>query len=96
MPLETMDQTRKQARITRSDATPARVIGELDSGARAIETMLDHAMIALSAESLGGTARVLDMAVEYAKVREQFGRPIGSFQVIKHKCASMLSGAESS
>ena len=48
MPLETMDQTRKQARIT-FDATPARVIGELDDGARAIETMLDHAMIALSA-----------------------------------------------
>ena len=89
VPLETMDQTRKQARIE-FDATPARVIGELDGGARAIETMLDHAMIALSAESLGGTARVLDMAVEYAKVREQFGRPIGSFQVIKHKCASML------
>ena len=53
-------------------------------------------MIALSAESLGGTARVLDMAVEYAKVREQFGRPIGSFQAIKHKCASMLVELESS
>lgn len=95
VPLQTMDQTRKQARVE-FDTTPARVVGDLDGGARAIETMLDHAMIALSAESLGGTARVLDMAVEYAKVREQFGRPIGSFQAIKHKCASMLVELESS
>jgi alkylation response protein AidB-like acyl-CoA dehydrogenase len=93
--LNTMDQTRKQARIE-FDNTPARLIGSLDRGRHAIETMLDHAMIALSAESLGGTAKVLDMAVEYAKVREQFGRPIGSFQAIKHKCASMLVELESS
>jgi alkylation response protein AidB-like acyl-CoA dehydrogenase len=94
VPLQTMDQTRKQARVE-FDASPARLMGELDGGTRAIETMLDHAMIALSSESLGGTARVLDMAVEYAKVREQFGRPIGSFQAIKHKCASMLVELES-
>lgn len=95
VPLETMDQTRKQARIE-FDGAPARLIGSLDRGEAAIETMLDHAMIALSAESLGGTERVLDMAVEYAKVREQFGRPIGSFQAIKHKCASLLVELESS
>jgi alkylation response protein AidB-like acyl-CoA dehydrogenase len=93
--LETMDQTRKLARIE-FDGAPARLIGFLDRGASAIETMLDNAMIALSAESLGGTGKVLDMAVEYAKVREQFGRPIGSFQAIKHKCASMLVELESS
>jgi alkylation response protein AidB-like acyl-CoA dehydrogenase len=93
--LETMDQTRKQARIEFDD-TPARLIGSLDRGQHAIETMLDHAMVALSAESLGGTGKVLDMSVEYAKVREQFGRPIGSFQAIKHKCASMLVELESS
>jgi alkylation response protein AidB-like acyl-CoA dehydrogenase len=95
VPLETMDQTRKQARIE-FDATPARLIGSLEVGERAIDTMRDHSMIALSAESLGGTQRVLDMAVDYAKVREQFGRPIGSFQAIKHKCASMLVELESS
>jgi alkylation response protein AidB-like acyl-CoA dehydrogenase len=95
VPLETMDQTRKMARIE-FDEAQARLIGSLDRGRAAIETMLDNAMIALSAESLGGTARVLDMAVEYAKVREQFGRPIGSFQAIKHKCASMLVELESS
>ncbi|WP_301337059.1 acyl-CoA dehydrogenase family protein, partial [Mycobacterium colombiense] len=90
-----MDQTRKQARIVLDD-TPARLIGALGTGPSAIETMLDHSLIGLSAESLGGTAKVLDTAVEYAKVREQFGRPIGSFQAIKHKCASMLVELESS
>jgi alkylation response protein AidB-like acyl-CoA dehydrogenase len=93
--LETMDQTRKQARIEFVE-TPARLVGSLDTGETAIGVMLDHSMVALAAESLGGTAKVLDMAVEYAKVREQFGRPIGSFQAIKHKCASMLVDLESS
>lgn len=95
VPLETMDQTRKQARIE-FDGAPARLIGSVAGGERALETMLDHSMVALSAEALGGTAKVLDMSVDYAKVREQFGRPIGSFQAIKHKCASMLVELESS
>lgn len=94
-PLDTMDQTRKQARLEFA-GTPARPVGSVAAGERAIEVMLDHAMVGLAAESLGGTAEVLDMAVEYAKVREQFGRPIGSFQAIKHKCASMLVDLESS
>jgi alkylation response protein AidB-like acyl-CoA dehydrogenase len=95
VPLPTMDQTRKQARIE-FDSTPASLVGSVERGQGAIQSMLDHAMIALSAEALGGTAKVLDMAVDYAKVREQFGRPIGSFQAIKHKCASMLVELESS
>lgn len=95
VPLETMDQTRKQARIE-FDGTPARLIGSVRDGERALQTMLDHALIALSAEALGGTAKALDIAVDYAKVREQFGRTIGSFQAIKHKCASMLVELESS
>src|SRR4030095_1886849 len=49
---------------------------------------------ALAAEMCGGAARVLDMCVDYAKVREQFGRPIGSFQAIQHKCATMLVEVE--
>ncbi|GAC1395501.1 MAG: acyl-CoA dehydrogenase family protein [Mycobacterium sp.] len=93
--LTTMDQTRKQARLEFA-GTPARLIGSLEVGGAAIETMLDHSLVALAAESLGGAAKVLDMAVDYAKVREQFGRPIGSFQAIKHKCASMLVDLESS
>ena len=49
----------------------------------------------LSNEMVGGAQKVLDMSVEYAKVRVQFGRPIGSFQAIKHKCADMLLEVES-
>jgi alkylation response protein AidB-like acyl-CoA dehydrogenase len=94
-PLMTMDQTRKQARLT-FDAVPARLIGSFESAEPALLAMLDLAAIALSAEALGGTAKVLDMAVDYAKVREQFGRKIGSFQAIKHKCATMLVELESS
>jgi alkylation response protein AidB-like acyl-CoA dehydrogenase len=44
----------------------------------------------------GGAQKVLEMSVEYAKVREQFGKPIGSFQAIQHKCANMLVEVESS
>jgi alkylation response protein AidB-like acyl-CoA dehydrogenase len=94
-PLLTMDQTRKLARLT-FDSTPARMLGTADSAAAAIAAMLDRSAIALAADALGGTAKVLDMSVEYAKLRHQFGRPIGSFQAIKHKCASMLVDLESS
>jgi alkylation response protein AidB-like acyl-CoA dehydrogenase len=94
-PLPTMDQTRKQARVT-FDGTPARLLGTVAGAAAAIATMLDRSVIALAADALGGTGKVLEMSVEYAKIREQFGRPIGSFQAIKHKCASMLVDLESS
>ena len=57
--------------------------------------MLQVAAVGLAAEQAGGAQRALEMAVEYAKLREQFGRPIGSFQAIKHKCASMLVTVES-
>ena len=94
-PLATMDQTRKLARIV-LDGAPARRLGTTSGAERAIEQMLDLTRIALAADALGGTGRVLDMSVAYAKTREQFGRAIGSFQAIKHKCASMLVDLESS
>ena len=56
---------------------------------------LDQAAVCLSNEMVGGAQKVLEMSVEYAKVRVQFGRPIGSFQAIKHKCADMLLEVES-
>ena len=93
-PLSTMDQTRKQSRITFS-STPARLVGRDGEGWVAISKMLDLAAVALAAEQVGGAQRVLDMSVEYAKNRIQFGRPIGSFQAIKHKCADMLLEVES-
>ena len=62
---------------------------------RSLGRVLDLAAVALAAEQVGGAQKVLDMSVEYAKVRVQFGRPIGSFQAIKHKCADMLLEVES-
>ena len=94
-PLATMDQTRKLARVV-FGAAPARLLASGAAAERAVEQMLDLTRIALAADALGGTGRVLDMAVSYAKTREQFGRTIGSFQAIKHKCASMLVDLESS
>jgi alkylation response protein AidB-like acyl-CoA dehydrogenase len=87
--LSTMDKTRKLARLT-FDGTPARLVGGEGEAATAVAKMLDLAAIALAAEQVGGAQRVLEIAVNYAKIREQFGRPIGSFQAIKHKCANML------
>ncbi len=92
--LTTMDQTRKQARLT-FEQTPATLVGTDGTGWAAVAKMLDLAAIALAAEQVGGAQRVLEMAVDYAKNRIQFGRPIGSFQAIKHKCADMLLEVES-
>ena len=92
--LATMDQTRKQARLT-FDGTPATLIGADGEGWPVLERVLDLAAVGLAAEQVGGAQMCLDMAVEYAKVRVQFGRPIGSFQAIKHKCADMLLEVES-
>ncbi len=92
--LATMDQTRKQAKVT-FENTPATLIGTDGDGWNTLSTMLDLAAVALAAEQVGGAQFVLDMAVQYAKDRVQFGRPIGSFQAIKHKCADMLLEVES-
>jgi alkylation response protein AidB-like acyl-CoA dehydrogenase len=93
-PLSTMDQTRKQARLE-FESTPGRLIGTEGDGWNVLSKVLDLVAIGLAAEQVGGAQKVLDMAVEYAKVRVQFGRPIGSFQAIKHKCADMLLEVES-
>jgi alkylation response protein AidB-like acyl-CoA dehydrogenase len=92
--LSTMDQTRKQAKLEFAD-TPARLIGTEGAGWDVLGKVLDLVVVGLAAEQVGGAQKVLDMAVEYAKVRVQFGRPIGSFQAIKHKCADMLLEVES-
>ena len=91
--LPPLDQTRPLARIELSD-TPAVLIGDLGDGGRILSAALDCAGTLLAAEMVGGAQACLDMSVEYAKVREQFGRPIGSFQAIKHKCAEMYVAVE--
>jgi alkylation response protein AidB-like acyl-CoA dehydrogenase len=92
--LATMDQTRKQSRVVFSDA-PATLVGVEGEALAGLETTLHVAAAALAAEQVGGAQRVLNNSVEYAKNRVQFGRPIGSFQAIKHKCADMLLDVES-
>jgi alkylation response protein AidB-like acyl-CoA dehydrogenase len=93
-PLSTMDQTRKQARLEFS-GTPAKLVGADGEGWATLERVLDLAAVGLAAEQVGGAQYCLEMAVQYAKDRVQFGRPIGSFQAIKHKCADMLLEVES-
>ena len=92
--LSTMDQTRKQAKLE-FNGTPAKLIGAEGAGGAILSKVNDLAVVALAAEQVGGAQKVLEMAVQYAKDRIQFGRPIGSFQAIKHKCADMLLEVES-
>jgi alkylation response protein AidB-like acyl-CoA dehydrogenase len=84
-----MDRTRPLAWL-RLDGTPAHRIG----GADAAQWMVDGAATACSAELLGASARALEMSTEYAKVRKQFGHPIGSFQAVKHRLADALVDVE--
>jgi alkylation response protein AidB-like acyl-CoA dehydrogenase len=92
--LETLDMTRKLASLELA-GTPGRLIAEEGAATRILERTLQHAVVALSAEQVGGAQKCLEMSVDYAKLRVQFGRPIGSFQAIKHKCADMLLEVES-
>ncbi len=93
-PLAALDQTRKLARLGFSSVS-GRLVGSPGDATAILARVFDIAAIALAAEQLGGAQRVLDMAVEYAKLRHQFGRPIGSFQAIKHKCADLMLEVES-
>jgi alkylation response protein AidB-like acyl-CoA dehydrogenase len=96
--LRTMDQTRKLCEVGLKDVAVGgdRALGAPGTGWRILDRVADRGKVALSAEMCGGAQKVLEMSVEYAKVREQFGRPIGSFQAIQHKCANMLVEVESS
>lgn len=92
-----MDQTRSLAevRLEGAMASDEARVGPEGGGWAAVERTLDAAAAALACEQVGGAQACLDMAVEYARTRRQFGRPIGSFQAIKHKCADMLVAVES-
>ncbi|MFF7074019.1 acyl-CoA dehydrogenase family protein [Streptomyces pseudovenezuelae] len=93
-PLPTMDPTRRQARLDYQDV-PATRLRTHGDGWDLVSEVLDRAAVALAAEQVGVASRALDMAVEYAKVRHQFGRPIGSFQALKHLLADVLLEVES-
>jgi alkylation response protein AidB-like acyl-CoA dehydrogenase len=92
--LPVMDLTRRLARVT-FDGCPAVLIGVEGEGWDVLAHVFDYAIVALACEQVGGAAAVLDATVDYLKMREQFGRPIGSFQAIKHRCADMLVELES-
>ena len=91
-----MDHTAKTATLTfEGVSVPAdAVIGEVDRGWDVIGPTLRRAAIGAAAEMLGAARRCMEMSVEYAKVRQQFGQPIGAFQAIKHACAEMLLEVE--
>jgi alkylation response protein AidB-like acyl-CoA dehydrogenase len=91
--LPALDQTRHLAALD-LESTPARIIGEEGKAWSALDSVFDRASVALACEALGAAERSLDVAVEYAKVRTQFNRPIGSFQAVKHKFADMLVALE--
>jgi alkylation response protein AidB-like acyl-CoA dehydrogenase len=89
--LKVLDLTRRQSRLD-FDGTPARLIAaDFGAGLRRFESI---AAILVSAEILGAAARALEIAVEYAQTREQFGAKIGSFQAIKHLLADQLASVE--
>jgi alkylation response protein AidB-like acyl-CoA dehydrogenase len=92
-PLTTLDATRAMARLA-FDAVPAVLVGADGAGGRVMARVLDVASVGLAAEQAGGARRCLEMSAEYARTRHQFGRPIGSFQAVKHKCADMLVQVE--
>jgi alkylation response protein AidB-like acyl-CoA dehydrogenase len=95
-PLKTMDQTRKLGTVAMRGvkASAADVVGEVNNGWPVLAAAIDRAKVALAAEMMGGAQKVLETTVEYTKVREQFGRPIGSFQAVQHKCANMMVDVE--
>jgi alkylation response protein AidB-like acyl-CoA dehydrogenase len=92
-PMPTLDGTRALGRLT-VRSTPATLVGAEGAAGDVLDRTLDIATVALAAEQAGGARRCLEMAAAYAVERHQFGRPIGSFQAVKHKCADMLVQVE--
>lgn len=89
-PQSSLDSTRRQA-VLELNGSPAT---RIDTDARALRTALAHCSAALACEQVGGAQRCLDQAVAYVKVRRQFGRPVGSFQAIRHTCADLMLAIE--
>jgi alkylation response protein AidB-like acyl-CoA dehydrogenase len=86
-PFDAIDATRSYGLV--SEAAGERLPGDFDAGR-------DHLAVAIAGELTGIAQRAMEMAVEYARERQQFGRPIGSYQAVSHRCAAMLLAAEES
>ena len=96
--LPAMDSTRKLYEVALDGVSVPRenLLAEGNPARAALDHMLDVATVGLVAEMTGGMQRLLEITVEYAKTRKQFGRPIGQFQAVQHLCADMLVYTESS
>jgi alkylation response protein AidB-like acyl-CoA dehydrogenase len=94
--LKTVDMTRRMCHVKFDNVQADTVIGKENAGWPVMSRVLDIATSALSTEMVGTAQKALDIAVEYAKTRVQFGKPIGSFQAIKHKCVDMMVAVENS
>jgi alkylation response protein AidB-like acyl-CoA dehydrogenase len=94
--LKTVDQTRRLCHVKFDNVTVAanNILGKENQGWPVLRRTLDIATAALSAEMVGTAQKALDLSVEYAKTRVQFGKPIGSFQAVKHKCVDMMVAVE--
>ncbi|MFJ7110600.1 acyl-CoA dehydrogenase family protein [Pseudomonas sp. NPDC098740] len=94
--LPTMDQTRRQARIQLKGLYLSAdcLLGEFGAGWPHLQRVLQLACIGLAAEQTGGAQQVLDLSVAYMQERQQFGRPIASFQALKHRAADMMLQVE--
>lgn len=88
-PLATLDLARAQARVRLVRARGTLLAAGPDVAAR-VESAVDVALVVQSAEQLGGAQAALDLTVDYVRSRRQFGRAIGSFQAVKHRCADLL------
>ncbi|MFQ5899242.1 MAG: acyl-CoA dehydrogenase family protein [Candidatus Methylomirabilia bacterium] len=94
--LPTMDQTRKLCEVTLKDVEVGSdaLVGEKDRGWPPLARVIERATVVLCAEMCGGAQKVLEMTNEYAKIRVTFGKPIGSYQAVKHRLADMLVDVE--
>ncbi|MDD2857307.1 MAG: acyl-CoA/acyl-ACP dehydrogenase [Candidatus Nanopelagicales bacterium] len=91
-PQDALDLTRPTALVTLEGAPAVRIGGEYSE---AFGTLVSLGRIATSAELLGMSEKLMEVAVDYAKTRVQFGKPIGAFQAIKHRCSEMFAHVES-
>ena len=91
-PLVGLDPTMRLSamRLEAVELTADRLVGRPGQGWEPLARALEAGAVALALQAVGGAGQALEMAVQYAKLRHQFGKPIGSFQAIKHKCADML------
>jgi alkylation response protein AidB-like acyl-CoA dehydrogenase len=88
----TVDATRKQGTVSLTDAPGLRL--SAGDATEAIARVADRMLVALVADGVGAAERVLELTLEHAKARHQFGRPVGSFQAVQHLCADMLQALE--